>query len=100
GARVDGESRTLRVYTSDKPETSVAQVTIREARSNLKALIDRAQAGEEIEIFRRGRQVARLLPPERKPNQFPDLDAFRASIEVRGEALSETVIRERRTSRY
>jgi len=78
----------------------VAQVTIREARSSLKALIDRAEAGEEIQIFRRGRQVARLVPPERKPNQFPDLDAFRASISVSGEPLSETVIRERRASRY
>jgi prevent-host-death family protein len=78
----------------------MAQVTIREARINLKALIDRAEAGEEIVILRRGRQVARLMPPERQSNRFPDLEPFRASIAVRGEPLSETVIRERRESRY
>lgn len=78
----------------------MAQVTIREARSNLKALIERAEAGEEIIIVRRGKQVARLMPPERESSRFPDLTAFRASVSLRGEPLSETVIRERRESRY
>lgn len=78
----------------------MAQVTIREARSKLRALIERAEAGEEIVILRRGKQVARLVPPEREPNRFPDLSSFRASIAVRGEPLSETVIRQRRDSRY
>lgn len=78
----------------------MAEVTIREARSNLKALIERAEAGEEIVICRRGKQVARLMPPEREPSRFPDLAAFRASIAVKGEPLSETVIRQRRESRY
>ncbi len=76
------------------------QVTIRTARSNLRALIERAEAGEEIVIFRRGKQVARLVPPEREPRPFPDLTAFRASIAVTGEPVSETVIRQRRESRY
>ncbi len=78
----------------------MAQVTIREARSQLKALIERAEAGEEIVILRRGRQVARLLPPKREPNRFPDLSSFRASIGLKGEPLSETVLRQRRESRY
>lgn len=78
----------------------MAQVTIREARGNLRALIERAQAGEAIVIFRRGRQVARLMPPDREPSPFPDLTAFRASIAVKGEPLSETVIHQRRESRY
>lgn len=78
----------------------MAQVTIREARSNLRAFIERAEAGEEIVILRRGKQVARLTPPERETSRFPDLATFRASIAVRGEPLSETVIRERRESRY
>lgn len=78
----------------------MAQVTIREARSKLRALIERAEAGEEIVILRRGKQVARLIPPRREPRRFPDLTPFRASIALRGEPLSETVIRERRESRY
>lgn len=78
----------------------MAQVTIREARSNLRTLIERAEAGEEIVICRRGKQVARLMPPAREPSRFPDLTAFRASIAVTGEPMSETVVRERRDSRY
>lgn len=78
----------------------MAQVTIREARSSLRALIERAEAGEEILIFRRGKQVARLMPPGRESNRFPDLTGFRESIAIRGEALSETVLRQRRESRY
>lgn len=78
----------------------MAQVTMREARSNLRTLIERAEAGEEIVICRRGKQVARLMPPEREPSRFPDLTAFRASIAVRGEPISETVVRQRRESRY
>ena len=78
----------------------MAEVTIREVRTNLKALVDRAEAGEEITISRRGKQVARLVPPVREPRRFPDLTAFRASIPLRGEPLSETVIRERREARY
>lgn len=78
----------------------MTQVTIREARSNLRTLIERAEAGEEIVICRRGKQVARLMPLERESSGFPDLTAFRASIAVRGEPMSETVVRERRESRY
>lgn len=78
----------------------MGQVTIREARAHLRALIERAAAGEEIVIQRRGQAVARLLPPEREPRRFPDLTPFRASITRRGESLSETVIRQRRDARY
>ena len=78
----------------------MAQVSIREARSNLRALIERAQAGEEIVIYRRGKRVARLVPPEPEPRRFPDLTDFRASIALEGEPMSETVVRERRESRY
>ena len=78
----------------------MAQVTIREMRSNLRALIERAEAGEEIVILRRGRKVARLVPPPREPARFPDLTAFRASIALKGEPVSDTVIRQRREARY
>jgi len=78
----------------------MAQVMIREARRNLRALIERVEAGEEIVILRRGKQVARLVPPEREPRRFPDLTQFRASISLRGEPPSEIVIRERREARY
>ena len=87
------------MYT-DLETLDMAQVTMREARSNLRALIERAEAGEEITILRRGKQVARLVPPEVQHKLFPDLTEFRASIVLKGEAVSETVVRQRRESRY
>jgi prevent-host-death family protein len=78
----------------------VAQVTAKEARAHFSALLERAEAGEEIAIYRRGKQVARIVPPRRPAGQLPDLANFRASISVGGEPLSETVIRQRGESRY
>lgn len=78
----------------------MAQVTIRQARSDLRALIERAEAGEEIVILRRGKPVARLVAPERRPGGLPDLTSFRVAIKLKGEPLSETVIRQRSESRY
>ena len=75
-------------------------VTVREARAGLRALLERAQAGEEIVILRRGKEVARLVPPARGPAAFPDLTAFRAGIALVGEPLSDTVARQRRDARY
>lgn len=39
------------------------QVTATAAKANILRLLDEAAAGEEIEITRHGRPVARLVPP-------------------------------------
>lgn len=39
-------------------------VNLADVASNLTRLIERAEAGEEIVIYRAGRPVARLLPPK------------------------------------
>lgn len=78
----------------------VAEASVREVRENLRAYIERVEAGEEVVIRRRGRAVARLVPPEPEASRFPDLTEFRASIEIKGEPASETVIRQRREARY
>jgi prevent-host-death family protein len=76
------------------------EVNVKELRTNLRQIIKRVEAGEEILVTRRGKAVARLSPPQQQPKQRPDLSAFRASIKIKGEPLSETVIRERREARY
>lgn len=78
------------------------QVGIKEMRENLREYLDRAEAGEEIVVLRRGKEVARIVPPRRElaPGRFPDLTEFRKSIKLRGEPVSETIIRMRRESRY
>jgi prevent-host-death family protein len=79
----------------------MVRASVKELRENLRSFVERAEAGEEVVILERGREVARLVPPEEKVGgRFPDLTEFRASIELKGESLSETVIRERREARY
>ncbi len=76
------------------------EVNVKELREQLAQFIAQVEAGEEITITRRGKVVARLVPPQPTPTEFPDLSSFRAKIELRGESMSETVIRERREAPY
>lgn len=41
-------------------------INIAEAKAHFSELVDRAEAGETVEIMRRGKPVARLVPAERK----------------------------------
>jgi prevent-host-death family protein len=68
-------------------------VQLSEARRRLSDLVRAAERGESVSITRRGKEVARLVPPEkgvRKP--LPDLTEFRKPIEIKGKPLSQTVI--------
>jgi len=73
------------VYTMER-------VGIREVRMRLRELLQRVASGEEVIILRRGKEVARLVPP-RKKGRLEDLKTFRESISLRGEPASVTVSR-------
>ena len=75
-------------------------VGVAEARRRLKALLDEVSSGHEVSVVRRGREVARLVPPPRRRQRLPVLASFRASICVLGKPVSQTVIRARREARY
>jgi prevent-host-death family protein len=76
-------------------------VNLKEARRRLGELVTAAEHGETVVLTRRGRTVARLVPPDQKdPKGLPDLAAFRASIKVKGKPLSQVVIDNRRKARY
>ena len=76
-------------------------VSMKEARERLSELVRAAERGEAVTITRRGKEVARLVPAAQKPLMpLPDLSAFRASIEVKGKPLSQTVIDMRSGERY
>ena len=75
-------------------------VNVAEARCRLKALLDEVSSGHEVSLVRRGREVARLVPPRRRGRRLPALGSFRASIRVTGEPVSEAVVRARRDARY
>lgn len=55
-------------------------VSLAEAKANLSRLVTAAEAGETIEITRRGRVVARLTPAAR-PLKPIDFDALRRLTE-------------------
>ncbi len=84
------------VTTVHKPEgVPVNEVSVKDARDNLKALIDEVAAGGEVMILRHGRPVARLVPPYPRTNRLPSMAEFRKTIEVRGRPMSEEIIAER-----
>ena len=75
-------------------------VSVAEARRKLKTLLDEVSAGNEVSVVRRGREVARLVPPKREGGRLPPLGSFRASIRLAGDAMSRAVVRARREGRY
>ena len=79
---------------------STQRVNIREARQRLRHLLEQVQAGDEVVVLRRGVEVGRLVRPKRTPSPLPDLSGLRASIKLRGRALSEDLVEGRRSSRY
>ena len=81
-------------------EVPVRKVGVVEARRRLRALLDEVAAGKEVCVLRRGKEVARLVPPKGRRRRLPSLVAFRRSLLVRGEPLSTSVIRTRTEARY
>lgn len=77
------------------------QVNVREARQRWAKLISSAQAGQTIEVTRRGKTVARILPPlPTTRRKLPDLTAFHKTLKMTGTPMSQTVIEMRRQERY
>ena len=76
----------------------MVQVNVKDARSNLSSLLDRVEAGEEIIITRRGKKVAKMVPPQSE-NRLPSLKDFRSSLKVEGKPMSKEVIDARREER-
>jgi antitoxin (DNA-binding transcriptional repressor) of toxin-antitoxin stability system len=77
------------------------EVTIKQVRENLKAIIDRVCAGERVNILRRTKVVAQLIPPEiPQTRRAPSMKAFRNSITIKGKPMSAEIIEARRKERY
>ena len=50
----------------------MADYSIAEAKNNLPKLVDRAMAGEEVTITRRGKAVAKIVPQQSTPVECAD----------------------------
>lgn len=77
-------------------------VTITEARKRLGLLVNEAQRGETIEITRRGKVVARLVPPAPARNQidFAKLKALTDTMPLQSESAGDFIRRMRDEDRY
>jgi len=76
------------------------EINAKEARGKLSSLLKKVEKGDEIVVVRRGKQVARLIPFQRKEKHLPQLREFRASIKIKGRPLSATISRSREEARY
>jgi prevent-host-death family protein len=76
------------------------RVNVKDARSRLRELLEQVEGGEEVVLLRRGREVARLVPPKGEGHPLPDLSDFRESIAIKGQPLSIEVVRARAEERY
>ena len=79
---------------------STHKVSVRRARESLRRLLDQVQAGDEVVVLRRGVEVGKLVPPDRKTMPLPDLSSLRAAVKLRGRALSRDIREARRSGRY
>jgi prevent-host-death family protein len=67
------------------------EINVKEARQNLRAVLERVSAGEEVVLLRHGRPVARLVPPEPSAGGLPSMGRLRSSIRITGRPLSGEV---------
>jgi prevent-host-death family protein len=76
--------------------------SLADAKARLSELIDRVEAGETVEITRRGKPAARLVPTERKLKKV-DVDALRRltdSLPMQKQGAGEFVRAMRDSDRY
>jgi prevent-host-death family protein len=76
------------------------EISAKAARVKLSDLLKRAEKGEEILLFRRGKKVARLVPVKKVEKTLPSLKEFRASIRIKGQPLSMAVLKNREEERF
>jgi prevent-host-death family protein len=76
------------------------KVNIRQTRENLSSILHRVEEGEEVEIYRRNTEIARIVPSRNKKNKLAGLESFRNSLKVSGKPLSHVVIEDREKERY
>jgi prevent-host-death family protein len=77
-------------------------ITLAEAKAHLSELVDRVEAGDSIDITRRGKPVARLTAPERPRKQIDAalLQALTAALPPQKQDAANLVSAMREGNRY
>ncbi len=75
------------------------RINLADAKARLSEIVDRVEAGESIEITRRGRPAAKLVPPKKqrelKPVDLEMLRKLRETMPYQQESAAELVRRMR-----
>ncbi|RYY23772.1 MAG: type II toxin-antitoxin system prevent-host-death family antitoxin [Sphingomonadales bacterium] len=77
------------------------RINLADAKARLSEIVDRVEAGESIEIVRRGKPAARLVPPipEKKPVDVAALRLAASKLPYQHESAAD-LIRKMRDSGY
>ena len=77
-------------------------VNLADAKTNLSQLVDRVEAGDTIEITRRGKPAARLVAATRqkKPISLAELEAHTKTMPHQNEGAAQFVRNMRDSDRY
>jgi prevent-host-death family protein len=80
----------------------MAAINLADAKAHLSELVDRVEAGDSIDITRRGKPVARLtaVPRPRKPIDIALLQALTASMPPLSRSAADLVRSMRDGDRY
>jgi antitoxin (DNA-binding transcriptional repressor) of toxin-antitoxin stability system len=71
------------------------KVSIENALRDFKPLLERVAHGEEVILCEQNRAFAKLVPLQSREQLLADMQEFRDSLKVSGEALSSTIIKSR-----
>lgn len=80
----------------------MSKVNLAEAKAHLSELVERAAAGETVEILRRGKAVALIVAAERpkKPFELDDLKTVTKGSRRQRESAGKFIRRMRDDARY
>jgi antitoxin (DNA-binding transcriptional repressor) of toxin-antitoxin stability system len=78
----------------------MAKISVEEVGENLPAILEQVARGEEVILVQQGKIVARVVPPLTEEQWLASRKQLRDSLQVKGEPLSETVIKLRQEERY
>jgi antitoxin (DNA-binding transcriptional repressor) of toxin-antitoxin stability system len=71
------------------------KVSVEDALRDLKPLLEQVAQGEEIVLCEQDKALAKLVPVQSRERWIADMQDFRASLQLKGEALSSTIIKAR-----
>lgn len=75
------------------------RMTVEEALDNLKDLLTELAEGKQVVLIENDQEIARLIPSINRVRLIEDTRVFRRSLQISGESLSFTIIREREEER-